>query len=412
MQKSMYSSKQDRTWLYRPLQLFGALACLWLFAIPCAARDVTGGIQTGAEQTRLYFPLLEGKRLAVAGNHSSMIGEVHLVDSLIRSGLHVRHVFSPEHGFRGQAAHGEYVASGPDPKTGLKVISLYGSQRRPLPGHLEDIDLILFDMQDVGARFYTYVSTMTYLMEAAAEAGIPMIILDRPNPNGHFVDGPLLDPAYSSFVGLHPVPVVHGMTLGEYAHMLNGEGWLSGGMPCELTVIPVKNYTHATPYELPLPPSPNLPNMRAVYLYPSLCFFEGTAISLGRGTSHPFQQFGHPLFDPLVFPHQFTPKSLPAAPTPPHEGQLCQGLDLSLADPEEIRKQGRINLAYLLKAYAHFPEQEAFFNAFFDRLAGGTSLRNQIRLGLTEAEIRASWQDDLDAFRSIRRKYLLYPDAD
>lgn len=407
----MYSAKQNNAWVFRLFQRW-ALLCLCLFAMQGLAQAAAGRIQKGAEQTQLYFPLLQGKRLAVAGNHTSLIGEVHLVDSLIRSGIHIRHVFSPEHGFRGQAAHGEYVASGTDPQTGLEVISLYGSQRRPLPAHLEDIDLILFDIQDVGARFYTYVSTMTYLMEAAAGAGIPIIILDRPNPNGHFVDGPLLDPAYSSFVGLHPVPVVHGMTLGEYALMLNGEGWLKDGMLCELTVIPVKNYTHDTPYELPLPPSPNLPNMRAVYLYPSLCFLEGTVISLGRGTPYPFQQFGHPMFDPLVFPHQFTPQSLPAAPTPPQEGQLCHGLDLSLTDPMKIRDQGRINLDYLLKAHAHFPEQEAFFNAFFDRLAGGPALRNQIRQGLTEAEIRLSWQDDLDAFRAIRSKYLLYPDTD
>lgn len=368
------------------------------------------GILTGAEQTELYFHMLRGKRIAFAGNHTSLIGGVHMVDTLMASGMNLVKVFSPEHGFRGTAAAGELVESGVDTRTGLQVISLYGRNRRPTPEQLADVDLVIFDIQDVGVRFYTYISTMTFIMQAAARENIPVIILDRPNPLGHYIDGPILESAHASFVGLHPVPVVHGMTVGEYAMMANGEGWLGPTLKCDLTVIPVANYTHNTRYALPVPPSPNLPNMVSVYLYPSLCFFEGTEISLGRGTQKPFQVFGHPAFDPKAFPYRFTPESLPAAPNPPQLGKVCQGWDLTAIPIEVLMEKDRINLSYLLEAYRNFPDKGKFFNTFFENLSGTTLMRHQILAGLSEEQIRASWQEGLKSFRSLRSNYLLYPD--
>jgi uncharacterized protein YbbC (DUF1343 family) len=367
-------------------------------------------LRVGAERTDLYFPLLNGKRIAVAGNHTSLISNTHLVDSLLSAGFDVKKVFSPEHGFRGQAAAGERVDSETDARTGLPIISLYGANRRPTREQLEDLDLIIFDMQDVGARFYTYISTMTLIMREAARLDIPMMILDRPNPNGHFVDGPVLELSFGSFVGMHPVPVVHGMTIAEYAQMVNGEGWLGQNLECELIIIPVKNYTHLRHYDLPVPPSPNLPNMHAVYLYPSLCFFEGTQISLGRGTSKPFQVFGHSRFSPAVFDYQFTPRSVSAAPDPPQKDLACYGRDLTSIPLDSLRNLGRLDLSYLKEAFMHFPEKENFFNNFFERLAGTRLLRSQIMAGLSEDLIRLSWQKDLEDFKKIRRKYLLYPD--
>ena len=368
-------------------------------------------VTPGAWQTEAYFPLLEGKRVAVAGNHTTTIHDTHLVDSLLRAGINIVKVFSPEHGFRGQAAAGEHVASGVDPETGLPIISLYGANRRPTAEQLQDLDIIVFDIQDVGVRFYTYISTMTYIMEEAAKQGVPVLILDRPNPTGHYIDGPILEPEFSSFVGLHPVPIVHGMTIGEYAMMVNGEGWLKDGIRCELQVVRIKNYTHATPFHLPIPPSPNLPNMHAIYLYPSLCLFEGTEISLGRGTEKPFQVYGHPDFPKEHFQYSFTPKSVSAAPNPPHVNVLCYGIDLSGKDIRQLMTKDRINLDYIINAYNHFPDKESFFNPFFERLAGTAILRQQIIDGLTADEIRASWQEGLGAFAKTRARYLLYGDV-
>ncbi len=375
----------------------------------CAAENQS--VIPGAWQTEAYFPLLAGKRVAVAGNHTTTIHDTHLVDSLLSAGINVVKVFSPEHGFRGQAAAGEHVASGVDPETGLPIISLYGANRRPTAEQLQDVDIIVFDIQDVGVRFYTYISTMTYIMEEAAKHGLPMLILDRPNPTGHYIDGPILEPEFSSFVGLHPIPIVHGMTIGEYAMMVNGEGWLQDGVECNLQIVRVKNYTHATPYDLPIPPSPNLPNMHAIYLYPSLCLFEGTDISLGRGTVKPFQVYGHPNFQKEHFPYAFTPKSVSAAPNPPHLNVLCHGIDLSGKDIRQLMIKDRINLEFIINAYNHFPDKENFFNPFFERLAGTAALRQQIINGFTADQIRASWQEGLDAFAKTRAKYLLYQET-
>lgn len=367
-------------------------------------------IVPGAWQTDAYMHMLEGKRIAVAGNHTSMVADRHLVDTLLASGVKVVKVFSPEHGFRGEAADGELVESYVDSETGIPVISLYGRNRRPTKEQLENVDLILFDIQDVGARFYTYISTMTYIMEEASRLDIPVVVLDRPNPNRHYVDGPVLDPEYASFIGLHPVPIVYGMTIGEYARMVCGENWLIYDEQCDLTVITVAGYDHTSRYVLPLPPSPNLPNMRAVYLYPSLCLFEGTDISIGRGTGHPFQVFGHPSLPEDQFPFQFTPQSVSASPNPPQLGNKCFGRDLRDLPIEELRQKHQINLEYILEAYAHFPEKELFFNRGFEIRAGNNLLREQIKAGYTAEEIRKSWQEDLDAFKKIRAKYLLYPD--
>ncbi len=344
-------------------------------------------------------------------NQTSMIGNTHLVDSLSAIGSHlirIWKVFSPEHGFRGQAEYGELVDDERDARTGLPVISLYGRNRKPSAGDLEDIDLILFDIQDVGVRFYTYISTLYYVMQACAEQDKELLVLDRPNPNGFYVDGPLLEPEYSSFVGMHEVPVVYGMTIGEYAQMINGEGWLGGGLTCRLRVIPCENYTHHSRYALPVPPSPNLPNMNAIYLYPSTCFFEGTVISEGRGTDAPFEVFGHPELEGMDF--TFTPLSRPGVATnPKHEGKLCYGMDLRYLRDSAERTSG-LNLSWLILAYRNFPDPENFFLPYFELLAGTADLRQQIMEGLSEEQIRASWQEDLEAFRQVRSKYLIYPE--
>jgi len=364
----------------------------------------------GAWQTNAYFHLLEGKQVAVAGNHTSMVSGTHLVDTLLSSDINVVKVFSPEHGFRGRAADGEHIDDSTDPQTGVPIVSLYGNNRRPTREQLAVVDVILFDMQDVGTRFYTYISTMTYIMEEAAVKGIPVIILDRPNPNGHYVDGPLLEPEHASFVGLHPVPVVHGMTIGEYALMVNGEGWLKDDRRADLRVVPVAHYYREVRYSLPVAPSPNLPNMRAVYLYPSLCFFEGTSVSLGRGTDKPFQQFGHPDLPASAYPHQFTPESRRESVNPPQIGEECKGLDLGQLDEDDLARKKRINLEYLLEAYRHFPDKSRFFNTYFEQLAGTSRLRKQIEAGYSASAIRATWENDLEAFRQLRSAYLLYPE--
>ncbi len=367
-------------------------------------------ILPGAWRTEEYFPELKGKRVAVAGNHTSMVRDVHLVDTLLSSGLDVVKIFSPEHGFRGRSAAGEMVESGRDPDTGLPVVSLYGTNRRPTQEQLSDVDVIVFDIQDVGARFYTYISTMTYIMEEAAQLDLPVIILDRPNPNGHYVDGPVLEPEYSSFVGLHPVPVVHGMTIGEYAMMVNGEGWLKHNKQCDLHIVTVKNYTHLSRYTLPIPPSPNLPNMRSISLYPSLCFFEGTVISIGRGTDKPFQVYGHSRLPASSYAYRFTPQSITASPNPPQLGKECLGVDLSYKPTDALKQKDQINLDYILDAFRNFPDKKDFFNSFLENLAGNSNLRQQIIEGYTACEIRETWQKDLKDFKQIRSKYLLYPD--
>lgn len=380
----------------------------------CQAAGSSGGhdsvrIIPAAERMSLYLPMVRGKNVAVTANHSSRIAGTHLVDSLLSLGIQVKKVFSPEHGFRGDAADGQLIDHQTDPKTGLPIISLYGKKKKPEAEDLKDVEVILFDIQDVGVRFYTYISTMTYVMEAAAAAGIPVIVLDRPNPHGHYIDGPLLEPGLKSFVGLHPVPVVYGMTIGEYALMVNGEGWLENGIQCDLTVIPLDAYDHTMLYHLPVPPSPNLPNMQAVYLYPSLALFEGSIVSVGRGTDLPFQIFGHPLMASGTY--LFTPRSIPGASlNPPLLGQECKGYNLKDFGAAQARNGGRIYLHWLLDSYRELGSQPSFFTPYFDKLAGSPSLRQAILAGHTEAEIRLSWQDGLKQFRMIRKKYLLYPD--
>jgi uncharacterized protein YbbC (DUF1343 family) len=364
---------------------------------------------TGAERTEVYLPMINGKKIAVAANQTSMTGSAHLVDSLVSCGIDIVRIFSPEHGFRGNEDDGALVKDGIDQKTGIQIRSLYQESKKPDKSDLEDIDIVIFDIQDVGTRFYTFISTLHYIMEACAENGKSLIVLDRPNPHGFYIDGPVLKPEYRSFVGMHEVPLVYGMTIGEYAMMINGEGWLSGGLKCNLTVIPCANYDHLSKYDLPVRPSPNLPTMNGVYLYPSLAFFEGTVLSVGRGTDFPFEVFGHPDLTGCSF--TFTPESRPGAETNPVlKGQECKGVDLRyLRDPGHERP-ARIDLQWLMFAYSHFPDTGEFFNDYFEKLAGNDILRKQIIMGLTEDEIRESWKEDLEKFKTVREKYLLYKD--
>lgn len=365
-------------------------------------------IQVGAERTAAYLPLLRNQRVAVVTNHSGRIGATHLVDSLVSLKVDIRKVFAPEHGFRGDADAGEHVKDLRDGRTGLPIVSLYGKSKKPGAAQLADVDVLLFDIQDVGVRFYTYISTLHYVMEAAQEQQKKVVVLDRPNPNGFYVDGPVLDTAHRSFVGMHPVPLVHGMTIGEYARMINGEGWLKGARRCDLTVIECAGYDHQRFYRLPVRPSPNLPNMSAVYLYPSLGLFEGTVVSVGRGTEKPFQCIGYP--GNPVGAYHFTPRAMPGAKEPPHKGMPCTGIDLEAYGEFQSRMERRINLQWLIGLYQAAPMKETFFNGFFDKLAGGPSLRQAIVRGESEEIIRAAWEKDLERFKRIRSKYLLYPD--
>ena len=366
-------------------------------------------VQTGAEQFSIYIPILQDKRVGVVANHTSIIGDKHLVDLLLEYKINVVRIFAPEHGFRGTADAGEHVNASKDPQTGLEIVSLYGKNYKPTAEQLRDIECVVFDMQDVGTRFYTYLSTMHYVMEACAENDIPFILLDRPNPNGFYVDGPILENSFSSFVGLHPIPIVHGMTLGELAFMINSEGWLSNDLGCDLTVISCSGYSHKLSYQLPVPPSPNLPNQQSIYLYPSLCLFEGTVISLGRGTDFPFQVFGHPALK-ANYDFSFTPQSVSGAKNPPLKGELCYGVDLRNFSEKELTTSENIRLEWLLEAYQNFPQKEKFFNSFFYKLCGTESLRKQIEKGLSAEEIRASWQPALTEFKQLRKFYLLYED--
>ncbi len=367
-------------------------------------------IVVGAAQLEKILPLLRDKQVALVVNPSSRVGNVHLVDTLFALNQCIVRIFAPEHGFRGEGEAGELIRDGQDTRTGIPIISLYGKKKKPAHEDLAGIDLVVFDIQDVGARFYTYISTLHYILDACAEAGKAVLILDRPNPNGHYCDGPVLNMQLTSFVGVAPLPIVHGCTVGELARLFTGEHWIVPPQPgFSLQVIPCKNYTHLTPYDLPVPPSPNLPNMRAVLLYPDLCLFEGTTVSIGRGTNTPFQILGHPEITSDAF--TFVPRSTAAAKHPPQEGWICKGYDLRTIPMDSLRAQKQIDLHWLLCFYQEFPNKADFFlkTSFFDLLAGTKSLRLQIESGQTEEQIRASWQADLTAFRAIREKYLLYP---
>ena len=368
-------------------------------------------IKTGAERTDLYVKLLKGKRVAVVGNQTSIIEKrgknkekrdfIHIVDSLISLGINVKKVFAPEHGFRGEADAAELVKDGKDTKTGLPIISLYGKNKKPTAAQLENIDVVIFDIQDVGVRFYTYISTLHYVMEACAALNIPVLIFDRPNPNAHYVDGPVLEMEHTSFVGKHPVPVVYGMTIGEYGQMINGEKWLKNNLKCDLTVIPLKNYNHNSDVSLNVRPSPNLPNDKSINLYPSLGFFEGTIINAGRGTEFQFQRYGASFFPKSDF--SYTPKPNFGSKFPKENGKLSYGVDLS-----ETKKLNQINLKWLLDAYQKTPKTEKFFGSTFTIHAGNKKLQQQIEEGLSQEKISDSWQKDLEAFKKVRAKYLIY----
>ncbi|RAJ26412.1 uncharacterized protein YbbC (DUF1343 family) [Gelidibacter algens] len=367
-------------------------------------------IVVGANRTEAYLNLLKGKNVGVVANQTSVIFKdeseqsyTHLVDSLLALNIKVTKVFSPEHGFRGTADAGEHIENGIDEKTGLPIFSLYGKNRKPPKEILKDIDVMLFDIQDVGVRFYTYISTLHYVMETAAELNIPLIILDRPNPNGHYIDGPILENDVKSFVGMHPVPIVYGMTIGEYGKMINGEKWLENGIQNDLTVVPLKNYTYNSAYDLPIKPSPNLPNAQSINLYPSVCFFEGTTLSCGRGTEMQFQVFGAPFLPKETFDFSFTPQPNFGAKTPKHQGEVCYGRDL-----RAVERLSEVRLDWLIEAYNSAPDQKSFFNDFFPKLAGTKKLQKQIEKGMSEAAIKESWKPGLESFSKTREKYLLY----
>ncbi len=355
----------------------------------------------GAEQTESYLPQLKDQKIGLLINHTSMVGELHLVDFLLQNEVSVKKIFAPEHGFRGKADAGELVKDNLDSGTGIPVISIYGKNKKPTAEMLSGLDVVIFDIQDVGTRFYTYISSMHYMMEACAKYKVKMIVFDRPNPND-YVDGPILDLKYQSFVGMHPIPVVHGLTVGELAKMINGEGWLEGGVKCDLEVITMKNYTHGDRYDLPIKPSPNLPNMQSIKLYPSLCFFEGTKMSIGRGTLFPFQVIGYS--EEQFGSFTFTPESTEGmAKYPKLEGKLCYGIDLREADVSD-----KLDLSFVISFYKKWKSDDAFFTKYFDTLAGTDVLKKQIESGMTEEEIRKSWQQGLDDYKSLRKSYLLY----
>lgn len=386
----------------RLLILILSLCCTLL---ACQAQT-TERVVVGAEQTDRYLPLLDGKRVAIFSNHTGMVGDKHLLDVLIENGVNVTAIFSPEHGFRGNADAGEHVSSSVDKKTGVPILSLYdGKGNKPSTASMQKFDVLVMDIQDVGLRFYTYYITMCRLMDACAEHSREVLLLDRPNPNGHYVDGPILDMKYKSGVGWLPIPVVHGMTLGELAQMVNGEGWLPEKLQCRLTIIPCLNYTHQTLYELPIAPSPNLPNMKAVYLYPSICLFEGTPVSLGRGTDMPFQVYGHPAMKGYDF--SFTPRSKAGAKNPPQQNKLCHGVDLRGLSNEAIWAKG-LDLTYVIDAYRNLNMGDKFFTSFFNLLIGTDKVKKMIIEGKSAEEIRATWQEDVEKFKKQRKPYLIY----
>lgn len=397
------------------------ILCFLVVSCSCLSSQIVSpnSIQTGADQTERYLPLLKGKRVAVFANQTSRVGSQHLVDTLLKSGIQVIKIFGPEHGFRGKADAGEIVKNGIDPKTGIPVISLYGKHKKPTAEDLADVDVLVFDIQDVGVRFYTFISSLQYCLEAVIENKKRMLLLDRPNPNGFYVDGPVLDTAFRSFVGMQPVPVVYGMTIGEYASMLVGESWLHISKENKkvyspndaLTIIPCRNYTHDSLYKLPIAPSPNLREMASVYCYPSTCFFEGSLLSEGRGTDKPFQIFGHPNLPKHLY--SFTPNPTEGAKQSKCYGQTCYGWNIHDTETALLKSlQKKIRIDFLLEAYQLFPGKDSFFlkNDFFNQLAGNDVLMKQIKSGKTELEIRKSWQLELQKFKAIRKKYLLYED--
>lgn len=388
--------------------------CLFLFLTSITqgyAYDYTP-VKTGAENTEAYLPLLQGKRVGVMANHSSLIGQTHLIDSLVSLGIDVRMIFAPEHGFRGTADAGQTIDNQIDEKTGIPVLSVYGSTLCPPDSVMQQLDVTVFDIQDVGLRFYTYLSSLYYLMEACARNQVPLVVLDRPNPNGHMVSGPILDMKYQSFVGVIPVPVVHGMTLGELAIMINRRHWLPDSLQALVQVAPCLHYTHHTPYSLPVKPSPNLPNNRAIWLYPALCPFEATCVSVGRGTSSPFQVYGHPKMTASDF--SFTPESMPGATQPPHKGTLCYGVDLRTLPPDNVVRSQGFTLTYVVDAFqqlraAGLPESDFFLSNFFEKLVGVAYIRPMILEGKSASQIEAVWAQELDQFKKERLTYLLYP---
>ena len=416
--------------IYRKLLIL-ILANFLLTSAFCQTAEIPGNaILPGAYRTDVYLPYLKGKRVGVFANQTSTIGQTHLVDTLAKRGVNIVKIFAPEHGFRGTAGAGEQLNNDTDKQTGIPIVSLYGKKVKPTAADLKDVDVLVFDLQDVGVRFYTYLSSLQYFMESAFENSKPLFVLDRPNPNGFYVDGPVLDTAYKSFIGMQPIPVVYGMTIGEYARMIAGEKWLNESAnkvytayeyakatkdtPIHFVVIKCANYTHASRYQLPVAPSPNLTTMHAIYMYPSTCFFEGTNLSEGRGTAHPFEYFGHPALPNNLF--SFTPQSTAAAKDPKLNNQLCYGWNIT-----DAPVQPQLQLHWLLQAYQLFPNKDSFFiepkskqstNYFFNKLAGNNTLMQQIVSGKTEAQIRASWQPQLEAFKKVRKKYLLYDDVE
>jgi uncharacterized protein YbbC (DUF1343 family) len=390
------------------IALFAAfLSCRSQISAPSA--QPVSHIKTGAEQTEEYIEQLKGKRVGIVANQTSRIKNVHLVDTLLRMGIEITTVFAPEHGFRGEAGAGEHIRDGRDPKTGIPVLSLYGKTKKPTAEMLKAVDLLVFDIQDVGARFYTYISTLHYVLEAAGENKLPVIILDRPNPNGFYIDGPVREEKFRSFVGMHPIPIVHGLTVGELSKMIIGENWIE--QKPSVTVIPCHHYSHKDRYSLSTRPSPNLPNDRSIELYPSLCWFEGTEVSVGRGTDFPFQVIGYPEYPNSTF--QFTPIDIPGiAMDPPFENKRCYGLDLRAKNATPEKETGEIQLNWLIDMYRNCPSKSTFFNAngFFDKLCGTSTIREMVMAGKPEHEIRASWQAGISSYKTIRSRYLLYPD--
>jgi len=386
--------------------IYASVLFFLIFLTACNAnkieRTLALEIKTGADNTKAYLPLLRGKKVGIVTNQTGILSnKTHLVDFLLSKNIKIQTIFAPEHGFRGTADAGEHVIDGKDAKTGLPIISLYGDNRKPKLAQLAEIDIIVFDLQDVGLRFYTYISTLHYVMEACAENNIPLLILDRPNPNGNIVDGPILEKDYTSFVGMHPIPVLYGMTIGEYGKMINGEKWLQNGVQCKLTVIPCVSYNRKMSYSLPVKPSPNLPNDQSINLYASLCFFEGTNVSVGRGTEKQFQIYGSPFLPKSDF--SFVPQPNFGAKEPMHKDQICYGEDLSA-----VPKVSQLELKWLIKAYKETSDKSKFFNSFFTKLAGTKQLQQQIEAGASEKEIRKSWDKGLNDFREIREKYLIY----
>lgn len=376
------------------------------FSVRYKANLSVGIITPGAFRLENYLGLLKNKKIALVSNQTSLVHNAHLLDTLLSRKISVVKIFSPEHGFRGDVDAGKTVVNSVDPKTGVPIVSLYGNHNKPSVTDLIGVNYVVFDIQDVGVRFYTYLSTLHYVMEACAENNIPLIVLDRPNPNGHYIDGPVLKPQFKSFVGLHPVPIVYGMTIGEYAKMINGEGWLNGKKHCDLTVIPILNYSHKSSYSLPVPPSPNLRSDLSIALYPSLCLFEATTVSIGRGTDRPFEVYGHPKFPKEGF--EFIPKVKSGFKFPLHLNKACNGFDLS----KNLKTRNyELNLSYLAHARDVLADSAIFINknSFFNKLAGNSELKEQLYKGWGPNEIRATWSADLEAFKKIRQKYLIYP---